>query len=389
MTWVMQAVTRSTACVYAEESQEVYDKGDIIASGVCGKDEDGNDSVFYDVYKVYDEQAADEGYDPYDLIDDYKTIVIIHGTGPMYDYTKKTGLKSPFDKYNFENPVEVVIEDGVTRIGSKAFQDGWISGLAIAGSVRSIGSYAFGDCIFVGRVDLDSVNVTYEDDGVTSYEYDVLPFAVVIPEGVKTIEKYAFYYTSHLNAIELPDSLVTIGDHAFDDCREIKSINIPGNVKTIGNNAFESCDHLKSVTIPDSVTKIGECAFYNCFGIKSVTMGDGIKRIPEDAFCACRKLESVKLSKNLERIDRGAFDDCYKLRSINLPAKLKRLHMEAFFNCWKLKTITMNSKKPPKIVFVSNVDLEGVTLKCPKMSKAAKKKFRKLLKKHRMKCKVK
>ena len=246
MVWFIQAENNSLASVYAEENQEMYDdesqdiydeeyeetdqEEGIIASGVCGKDEAGNDSVFYDIYRVYDERAADEDSDPYDLIDDYKTVVVIHGTGPMYDYTKKTGLKSPFDKENFDEPVEVVIEDGVTRIGSKAFQNGWVGRLTIAGSVTSIGVRAFDDCIFQSQdIDINSIEVISENE----IEYSMLPFCLKIPEGIKTVEKYAFYGAGGVDVLELPESLTTIEEYAFYELR-IRELTIPEHVKAIG-----------------------------------------------------------------------------------------------------------------------------------------------------------
>ena len=45
---------------------------------------------------------------------------------------------------------------------------------------------------------------------------------------------------------------------------------IPDGVTSIGRNAFYSYDSLTSITIPDSVTSIGEEAFYGCTGLTSV-----------------------------------------------------------------------------------------------------------------------
>lgn len=77
------------------------------------------------------------------------------------------------------------------------------------------------------------------------------------------------------------------------------------------------------------------------------------------------------------------------MKSVVIPDSVTNIGDTIFINCSKLKTITINSKKPPKIVYSSRERMYGITLKCPKMSKAVKKKFRKELKNHRMECKVK
>ena len=52
----------------------------------------------------------------------------------------------------------------------------------------------------------------------------------------------------------------------------IKSVVIPNGVTSIGKEAFYGCSNLTSVTIPDSVTSIGDGAF---FGVKSVQVSSG------------------------------------------------------------------------------------------------------------------
>ena len=62
--------------------------------------------------------------------------------------------------------------------------------------------------------------------------------AITIPEGVETIESYAFPYCDFLKHVTLPKSLKAISDGAFSLCRALTEINIPDGVETIGESAL-------------------------------------------------------------------------------------------------------------------------------------------------------
>ena len=61
---------------------------------------------------------------------------------------------------------------------------------------------------------------------------------------------------------------------------------IPDGVKTIGKYAFANC-HVKSVIIPDSVTEISESAFSSCSNLETVIFGKNVESIGDKAFGAC------------------------------------------------------------------------------------------------------
>ena len=56
-----------------------------------------------------------------------------------------------------------------------------------------------------------------------------------------------------------------IADQAFNGS-DLISVILPDGITTIGRNAFFFCSALKSITIPASVTNIGTGAFYGCPG---------------------------------------------------------------------------------------------------------------------------
>ncbi|MDE6724280.1 MAG: leucine-rich repeat domain-containing protein [Ruminiclostridium sp.] len=153
---------------------------------------------------------------------------------------------------------EIVIPDGVTRIGDHAFEYcGRLRSIQIPENVTSIGDHAFEYCI-----NLQSIR---------------------IPESVSHIGRNAFLGCINLQSINIPNGVIKIDNYTFGECG-IRSITIPDSVKSIGEGAFEWCKKLRSVTIPDSVTNIGINAFNLCEKLRSITIPDSVIHIGPRAF---------------------------------------------------------------------------------------------------------
>lgn len=123
--------------------------------------------------------------------------------------------------------------------------------------------------------------------------------SIIIPDGVTTIDEYAFHGCENLKSVTIPNSVTTIGKHAFEDCSDLTTITIPDGVTTIGEGAFIGCTGLISVTISNSVTSIGEWAFAYCFDLTNVTFPSGARsgaRVGEDVFHKCDKLENIVIN---------------------------------------------------------------------------------------------
>ena len=73
----------------------------------------------------------------------------------------------------------------------------------------------------------------------------------------------------------------------------VTDLVVPDGVTSIGKIAFYDCTSLTSVTVPESVTSIGIWAFYNCTGVTHVTIGSGVTEIGAYAFAHCRNLTDI------------------------------------------------------------------------------------------------
>lgn len=137
---------------------------------------------------------------------DTKTLTI-EGNGEIQDYT--SGTDTPW--YSFDpNINSIVIENGVTRIGERAFTSLKATKITLSDSVEEIGIYAF-----------FGTKITTVD----------------IPSSVKVIEQSAFQNCPSLKTVILHEGLEELAQEALDSA--ITSLSpVPKSVKSIGRAAF-------------------------------------------------------------------------------------------------------------------------------------------------------
>lgn len=179
--------------------------------------------------------------------------------------------------------------------------------------VTSIGSRAFENC------------------GVLSVE---------IPSSVKTIGDSAFH-GSQILSVTIPSSVQTIGDSSFLNCKNLSSVKISEGVETIGQNAFQACASLSSISLPASIGEVGAGAFWQCGEMTSATFASGSKqvKIGDNLFMQCYRLASVTLPKNADCIGEGMFQNCLMLTKVEIPQGVAGIEGKAFASCDRLTAI--------------------------------------------------
>ena len=179
-----------------------------------------------------------------------------------------------------------------------------LTSITILESMTSIGNFAFDNCINLTAVHITDLaawcNISFSSEKSNPLYYAHLLYLdgkeindLVIPDGLTSIARYAFFSCSSLTSITIPNSVTNIGYEAFSGCAGLTSITIPNSVTIIDYSAFSGCTGLTSVTIPNSVTSIGESAFNNCTLLTSVTIGNGMTSIDNYAFYNCENLTKV------------------------------------------------------------------------------------------------
>ena len=165
---------------------------------------------------------------------------------------------------------------------------------------------------------------------------------VIVPNGVTSIGRWAFYGCSGLTSITIPNGVTSIGENAFNSCSGLTSITIPNGVTSIGENAFDGCSGLTSITLPNSVKSIGDCAFSGCSGLTNITIPNRVARIGFAAFSGCSGLTSISIPNSVTSIEKYAFSGCSGLASIMLPDSVMSIEYSAFSGCSGLASIVVN-----------------------------------------------
>lgn len=245
-----------------------------------------------------------------------------------------------------------------TTVGDRPLQDlRRLKEIVIPEGVEKIGEYWF------SRSDIESV---------------------IIPESVQVIEEYAFYKCRELRRTVIPKGVVEIQSSAFKDCKNLKEvvfeegsqlekigyrcfastgleeITLPKMLKEIGSGALFDCNNLKVIytedgceanlcdsEISDTVkvgplpeTMIGNMRIWDLRKLKDVTVPDGAERIGNQWFWRA-EIEKITVPVSVQEIGTNAFCECKKLREIVFEegSKLKVVRKEAFGNCKSIKGI--------------------------------------------------
>lgn len=264
----------------------------------------------------------------------------ISGSGPMTDYNSYKPYDIPW--YSLcENISSIVVEEGVTSIGSAAFMKcRHLTSVEIPISVTSISNRAFWDCSNLTSIDIPSSVTSIGKYAFCGCESLI---SIDIPNGMTCIEEQMFGDCSDLTSVTIPSSVTTIKVRAFTNCISLTSIDIPSGVTSIGYQAFLGCSGLTSITIPNSVTVIGEGAFLSCSNLPSIDIPNSVTTIGQSAFDGCSSLTSIDIPSGVISIGSYTFRGCTSLASVSIPSSLTSIGSEAFRNCRSLTGIDIPS----------------------------------------------
>lgn len=223
----------------------------------------------------------------------------ISGTGSMTNYTS-----SPWKSYA-DRITAIVIESGVTTIGSHAFYElGKVKTATIPNTVTSIGEAAFCWCESLTAIDIPG-SVTFIGEDAFWCCLDLKD--VTFHEGLQTIDREAFQGCRLITALDFPESVQSIGYWAFGGCDDLVSVNIPGSVAVLDDSVFSGCVSLQTVTLHEGLTAIGVSAFAYCFELQNVAIPGSVQSISDTAFYLCEKLGTVTFNGAPPTISDSAF----------------------------------------------------------------------------------
>lgn len=323
----------------------------------------------------------------------------VQSTLDDFEYTEADG-KITLTKYK-GNKEHIILPENASALGGQVFQlaEGEstvaaIKSLKIPGNIESIDGLSLFWSVNLYTIEVDENNAKYASKGGVLFNktLDTLiayPMgrsvettnAYVIPEGVKTIEQFAFTGYERKSLI-LPSTLETIKYCAFSYAY-FEEITFPSGLKTVENYGIYNMPSLKKATFPKDAAfssnnyLLDECKaleeliapadIYNkCYisseafktlkitagetvksisgskkNLETLVLADTVKTIGKYAFSNLTKLSSVTFSASLETIGEYAFDGCESLTVFNAPSSLKTIEYSAFANSG-LETVTLN-----------------------------------------------
>lgn len=236
------------------------------------------------------------------------------------------------------------IPENVTYIGSDAFSSTpWIANYIDENNLVIVNGFLQNGSGFEGENLIIPDGVKY----INSYAFreNENIKTIVIPEGVEVIEDYCFSGCTNLTSVSFPETLEKMGSYAFSECSSLNNITLPNLLPELGYATFENCTSLTEINIPDSITDITSNCFDGCSSLTKVSFPDNLKSIGYMAFQGCVNLESIYIPDSVEIIESCAFSKCSKIESVVLPESLKMLGDDSFFNCSALSEISFSQGK--------------------------------------------
>lgn len=236
-------------------------------------------SLFLSLFVSAEETGKCGPHVTWTLSDD--SVMTISGTGMM--------ITDNF-YYNKNVVKKVVIGNGITNIGNRAFKGcKYLAEIEMSATVKSIGEEAFYNC-----TELESIVIP---NTVTNMEYGAFAYCsklknIVLSQNLKAIPKGCFRGCV-IEKLIIPNSVTTIGENAFAHCEYLENIAFGNGVSVIGNEAFCGCYSLKELVLPANVKELGVSAFANSVVLeKLIILSDGIHNWSW-VFSGCKSLTNV------------------------------------------------------------------------------------------------
>lgn len=218
---------------------------------------------------------------------------------------------------------DVTIPESVTTIGAKAFSGCPLSAdFVLSKNISSIGDGAFSR----------GCGITIPED----HPYFIMDEYGVLFNRDKT--KLILTLRPIIGKYEVPEGVQTIQGYAFSGCNAMTEIVFPDTVTKMGPYALTGIG-AGYVRLPEGLTVVESYLLATCRNLIGVYIPDSVKRIEDHAFDANYDLRNIRISNNLEYIGEWAFQNVY-VGSISLPASLQEIAKGAFSTCTSLNRVT-------------------------------------------------
>ena len=236
--------------------------------------------------------------------------------------------------------------------GNSKWQESAATGLMQVQAAQTTYNYTVGNSTYTYTI--------LTDDTVKITKYKGTDESIVIPseidgKKVTVIGSSAFYGFKSLKNIEIPDGITSIENYAFCQCWSITSLSVPESVTSIGTGAFRFCGDLKEIKLPSNLTVLSDSLFGADANLEYITFGDAEKTdtviIPETVqkmgnyvFMNCEKIKNIKLPSNLKSIGKTCFQGCISLTGLFIPQSVESIGGGIFGDCDALQSVEIEDE---------------------------------------------
>lgn len=153
-------------------------------------------------------------------------------------------------------------------------------------------------------------------------------YAPEFEPGIEIIGTAAVANNKSIQALIYPNGITTIEDYAFANCHNLVSVRLPDTVTRIGEGCFHSCC-IGDLVLSKSLTEIPYAAFYHNV-IEHLVIPSSISRIGAEAFQLCNiGDDDLVIPEGVEIIEYNAFREYFK--HVSLPSTLKEIAYDFYF----------------------------------------------------------
>ena len=197
---------------------------------------------------------------------------------------------------------------------------------------------------------------TYKVTSIGNYAFNSANLSsLTLPQGIRSLGEYSFYYSKLRGELKLPDSLRTIGQSAFFGNNLLETIYIPSLVDSIGFRAFSFMQGLKDIVVYSSNTHY--CSYDGVLYSKDTTMllccpsgktgesfviPNGVRYISDLSVEYCG-FTSIEIPNTVSTIKNAAFSQCERLVSLHIPSSVTYIEGGIFRGCKMLTNLTIDS----------------------------------------------
>lgn len=250
--------------------------------------------------------------------------LILSGTGAVAAYENRKD--TPWRDYNYQI-LQLEVQKGITSVGGFRYCF-TLQEVSLPEGLISLDEFAFMDCQKLQEIRLPKSLKTLGRG--TFAGCHALP-EIELPEDLETVGEGALMNCLSLTSVVIPASVTEMGDRPFSGDWALKTVEIKGNVPRLSSSSFHECDALQEVLITGSVGTIGDEAFRDLDSLERVQIASGLKTIGKRAFWLCDNLTTVSLPDGVTSIGEEAFKECSSLTTINLPNSITTIGKDAFY----------------------------------------------------------